>query len=429
MAGFFFNGRVYEIPQALSKIDVILNVGAPLPDFGIGLLVGRNVRGPGFNLEGSDPVTAFSMQSAVSAFYGPDSDLATAFKYWTRHGGGTVMCLGAAKTTQSEVRIGTADNNLLLTSKDYGAHTADYAIQITKVPNGENVQFDIAFTPVKNVRFLLADAPANAKGLMVTDAGSLKAGDSIVVVDDLVSTKHTYLIESITRDGARTRINLAQGLDSAVNYADGAHLFQLNDGAVEETGAVTIDPSDPSAGMANLANAINTNTTLFSAVVNGDGFVVDDVTDMEDTEILRFTSSAELTAKGTSPLVEGWGAGTGGSLYDKLPAAIEKNGVRLVCPIITASPLNIYSTPDEVASQTAALANVKASAVGLTSLAVSQRTNNRPIQLVLGAMLGVTDTKTSTDELNPLESTALLPRLHSPPRLWPCFPQARLRIT
>src|SRR3990167_6219581 len=104
MPGIIIKGKNHVIPNAYSEVNVISDVGAPLPDFNIGLIVGAAESGTpwDFNInstartgdpipkeatEGTRPVMKFFGNSSyVGREYGFDSDIYKAFKVAKRHG-------------------------------------------------------------------------------------------------------------------------------------------------------------------------------------------------------------------------------------------------------------------------------------------------------------------------------------------------------
>ena len=132
MAKFVFDGTGYEVPQALTKTEIISTVGAPLPDFGIGLIIARQWQGMGYNGKASyevEPVSLFSQSNKAAIYYGEECDMSVSMKYFKAHGGKATYCLGLSPTTPTAVTMDDTDDPaneaITFTSKNYGAATGD----------------------------------------------------------------------------------------------------------------------------------------------------------------------------------------------------------------------------------------------------------------------------------------------------------------
>jgi hypothetical protein len=132
MASFTFNNKTYKIPGAYSRVQVINEVGAPLPEFNIALIIAKQLKGVPYDVSGEDPVRLYSKQNEVREYFGTDSDIDIAFQYFKKHGGNAAYCLGASDATQSTAKLQDAvpADVIALTSRDYGSYTKDINIKV-----------------------------------------------------------------------------------------------------------------------------------------------------------------------------------------------------------------------------------------------------------------------------------------------------------
>ncbi len=401
MAGFFFDGRVYQVPQAISKIDVILNIGAPLPDFGIGLIIGRNLKGPGYNqFPTTDPVAGFTKLSAVSSFYGPDSELAEAFKYWALHGGGTVFMMGSCATTKTSLTLGAGANKLVLTSKEFGAHTGDFVVELDINSNTITM---LKITPVKNVRFLDEGIDATRPSVIVRDSGTLKVGDSVVLASRQGSGGgETYVPLTIRRIDTKD-IRKEIVFEAPTGSPDLADFTPSNEAHIFQRDADNAETYSGVSSVESLVDQIANGSRLLDVATEGSPSVAD-LAEIDNKSIAELSTGANnvlaLTAgQSPQPNIENWNSS---GILANLSDHIERNRIRLITPIVTGGNETVFQPS---LSTTSDLAAMRAKIVDLKTLAVAQRTNNRPVQIFMGALNGVVDVATAASNANPLEWT------------------------
>ncbi len=125
MGAFEFNGKTYDIPGAYGLVDVIQNAGAAIPDFQVGVIIGRSLKGCPYNLtgkKGSELFKAYSNSSDLLRDYG-DDNIYRAYRYAARHGAETVFVVNASANTKwwGYLKDGSSVNSIKLTAKDHFA--------------------------------------------------------------------------------------------------------------------------------------------------------------------------------------------------------------------------------------------------------------------------------------------------------------------
>lgn len=135
MAGFYFNGKVNYFPGAYGMIQVISSAGAAIPEFQIGLIMGKQDKGKPYS--DADPFVGFSKTSDVWNYYGRYSEIAKAYEYAKSMGMGACFCVGMNPSIQPEFTVldETPVATVLFTVRDYGAHANDHSIEIDGVHN------------------------------------------------------------------------------------------------------------------------------------------------------------------------------------------------------------------------------------------------------------------------------------------------------
>lgn len=123
-------GFSQTIPDVYSTIEVINNAAGVPPEFNVALLIGDADKGTPFDVANS--CLPFTKLDEVKAFYGSDSDLAKAAKYFFRHGGRQVYCINASDGTKGTGSLSSATPAAVLdlTAAEYGAGSADILIEV-----------------------------------------------------------------------------------------------------------------------------------------------------------------------------------------------------------------------------------------------------------------------------------------------------------
>jgi len=137
MAKFYFNGKLYSFPGAFGAIKAISSVGASIPEFQVGLIMGQQDKGKPY-LD-ADPFVGFSKLSDIWNYYGRYSDIAKAFEYAKKKGMSSCFCTGMSPSTQAECTAldETPVDSIVFTVRDYGALANDHVIEIEGVHNRE----------------------------------------------------------------------------------------------------------------------------------------------------------------------------------------------------------------------------------------------------------------------------------------------------
>jgi len=135
MAKFYFNGKLYSFPGAFGAIKAISSVGASIPEFQVGLIMGQQDKGKPYS--DTDPFVGFSKLSDIWDYYGRYSDIAKAFEYAKKVGMSSCFCTGMSPSTQAECTAldETPEDSIVFTVKDYGALANDHQIEIEGVHN------------------------------------------------------------------------------------------------------------------------------------------------------------------------------------------------------------------------------------------------------------------------------------------------------
>jgi len=135
MAGFYFNGKVYYFPGAFGMIQVVSSAGAAIPEFQIGLIMGKQDKGKPYT--DKDPFIGFSKLSDVWNYYGRNSEIALAYEYAKKMGMGACFCVGMNPSTQPEFKVldETPTDTIIFIVRDYGALANDHQIEIDGVHN------------------------------------------------------------------------------------------------------------------------------------------------------------------------------------------------------------------------------------------------------------------------------------------------------
>ena len=135
MAKYYFNGKLYSFPGAFGAIKAISSVGASIPEFQVGLIMGQQDKGKPYSND--DPFVGFSKLSDIWDYYGRYSDIAKAFEYAKKKGMSSCFCVGMSPSTQAECTAPdeTPEASIVFTVKDYGALANDHLIEIEGVHN------------------------------------------------------------------------------------------------------------------------------------------------------------------------------------------------------------------------------------------------------------------------------------------------------
>jgi len=346
MAWFNFNGKNYIIPQAVSIIKIIKESGAPLPDFSIPLIVAEQWQGVPYSDTDTEQIRGFSQENLVRDYYGSQSEMLVAFQYFKKHGGAGCYCLGARSATKSEATLpdDAAGDSIDLTSKDWGAYTGDTAVTIVAGTADANaVVFTI--TPSKNVVYLTADSGTDDT-IEVATTLNYKVGDKVWLTDKS-TTKVQKTIKSLIED---TSITFENVIASEVTKANNARIYQ--EGEEEVSGELAV--------FSEIINWFEDECTYLSAAKATGATKVPDV--MAKTCMKDIAGAIP----GTSPTPTLDADGDWDKIRAMLPDKIRDFGIRLIAPIV--------SDHDDHLSW--------------RDFAISQRTANKPVQIMVGGAKG-----------------------------------------
>ncbi len=133
---FTFNGKQIIIPGAYGIIRVIQLAGATLPDFQVGLVIAKSMKGAPYNSssKGSEVMLGYSDGNALAKDYGYD-DLYNIFAKAKSKGAGAIFVLNAQPNTQAQATLQDnvpADSmDIKATPKNYGVFGNDLKIAVT----------------------------------------------------------------------------------------------------------------------------------------------------------------------------------------------------------------------------------------------------------------------------------------------------------
>ena len=272
---FYFNGKYYAVPGAVSMIEAIRSSGASVPDFGITAIIGHANKGiPGLANNSTlyatgeaspespryiEPALLAQMWSdplAVGLEYGFESEIYHAFMNFKLGGGGVAFIFDSGVNTRTDITLTLSK----LWSMDFGVHTNDIYINI--VTGGSPVTTAIEITKPRNTLRISADTETANYYVAVdvlkgTDIPYV-AGEKVHLVgyDDAatpVAYKKTYTVDYVDYDNKRVYFTIPVGDDLTV--VGETRLFQMDlDEVIESTSPAPkpITPDYSTTGLATL---------------------------------------------------------------------------------------------------------------------------------------------------------------------------------
>lgn len=133
---FTLNGKTYNVPGAYGFLDIIQQAGGNLPDFNVGLIIGKSMKGTNYlaSDKGSELMLAYDNPNDVARDYGYD-DIYNNFKEAQSMGAGTIFVLNAQANTQCSGNLLNVAAPVLTAKaspKNYGVFGNDIKVGITE---------------------------------------------------------------------------------------------------------------------------------------------------------------------------------------------------------------------------------------------------------------------------------------------------------
>lgn len=144
--GFQFNGKTYNVPGVYSLLQVVRQGGVNLPDFNVGVIIGKSMKGAPYTStsgdKGSEIILAYNDANALAKDYGYD-DIYDLFKQAQGQGAGVIFVLNAQPNTQASATLVDASDVASLTAKaapkNYGVFGNDIQIGVADSGNVDDV--------------------------------------------------------------------------------------------------------------------------------------------------------------------------------------------------------------------------------------------------------------------------------------------------
>jgi hypothetical protein len=274
---FVFNGKTYDIPGSYGLLEVIQNAGANIPDFQVGLIVGRSIKGVPYsaNLPASQLIRAYDNGTDLIRDYG-DDNIYNAYKYMSKHGGGMVFVINAMKNnvsysaTLKDTTPVTAKDALVFTAKPNwaGVCANDAKIVISKTGDIQT----LALTPPKNTKIVMETSAIGNNLLYLNSVSGLSTGSEIVITDNNHTGATEYESFKITSidpvwndDKKGFKITLDGTLETAADIAHAARVFQSD---VDNKEIFTWDTTKYT--IHQVADMVNKGSDIFSVTVDDD---------------------------------------------------------------------------------------------------------------------------------------------------------------
>ncbi|RPI19707.1 MAG: hypothetical protein EHM58_00445 [Ignavibacteriae bacterium] len=200
---FVFNGKTYDIPGSYGILEVIQNSGANIPDFQVGLIIGRSIKGIPYSVSGktgSELMPAYDNGNDLLRDFG-DDNIYKAYKYMAKHGGGLVFVLNSMSNTACEASLKdtttpTPKDAIKLVAKEnwYGVCANDISLTLIDTPNEENSK-TLTLIPPKNVKRLVEDS--GTYFIYVNSINGLSEGMDVYLTSNVDTSPDPYKIKRI----------------------------------------------------------------------------------------------------------------------------------------------------------------------------------------------------------------------------------------
>jgi len=304
MAGFYFNGRINYFPGAFGEIKVVSGAGAAIPDFQVGLIMGKQDQGKPYTDD--DPFVGFSKLSDIWDYYGKNSEIAEAFEYAKKMGMSACFCVGINPSTQPELTVldETPVDTVTFTVRDYGAHANDHSIEIDGVHNrtlgvGASTNFilgetvadtatglktgtviskpDATHMVIRTTSAVIIGAEAIEGVTSAATATLLIAGAAVGCVIMTTPPKNSQFLEAnVTLADTQISVQSVDGISAGQDY-----ILTDNDGTYEDITVLSV-------------NTVTNVITLESAIATAAGFDItkyarifqNDTDNIEESDVL-----------------------------------------------------------------------------------------------------------------------------------------------
>ena len=357
--GLNLDGKSFFVPGAFAVTKILQLGGQNLPVFNVGVIIGKQMKGAPYTQgTGSTPaqtadlfIQPYSDANDLIADYGDegDCDITAFFNQAKKQGAGTVFVLGGAPTTKMSggvVPNAEAVTAITVASRGFGAQFND--IQLTIAASVHTI------IPPKNVTFLSADSGTGTT-ISVKNVKPYHVGETIYLVDNAYAAPVAKVIDGI--DTLNSALTLHTAVAASALVANYARIFQMDTDNQEVSGALTTVPA--------VQNFYATSANLSAVCAAG-------ISLMPVTLAATFVGDLTSAIKATSPAMTAtdWQAIAAAFPRWNEEFAIANKFYMRVIGLVTSDAANQAS---------------------FSALAVSMRTNGRPVAIVTGAALSVAD--------------------------------------
>ena len=356
--GLNLDGKSYFVPGAFAVTKILQLGGQALPVFNVGVIIGKQMQGTPYTVGSGTPtqtadqfIQVYSDVNALIADFGDEGDceITTFFKQAKAQGAGTVFVIGGAPltgVTGAAVPNATPATAFTVASRGFGAQQND--IQLTIAASVHTI------IPPKNVTFLTADSGTGST-ISVKNVKPYHVGDTVYLVDNAYAAPVACTIDGI--DTLNSALTLHSAISASALVANYARIFQKDADNQEVSAALTT----VSAVQNFYANSANLSATMAGGI-----------TLMPVTLSATFIGDLGSAVKATSPAMTGtdWqNIANNFPRWNEEFATVNKFYMRVI-GLVTSDAGNQAS---------------------FAALAVTMRTNGKPVQIVTGAALSVAD--------------------------------------
>lgn len=363
------NGKTEYVPDVYGVIKVTNLGSVNLPNFNLGLLIGKQLHGIPFNAgspeNGSTLIKGYSNVQALMKDYGGYGELITGFRRAKKSGAGIVFVLGANPLTRALATLpdSNAAGSVVLHPKAWGVSGNDISIAIVLL----STVTTITMTPPKNVKMLTADS-GTGTSIKVDDVSGLAVGDTVYLTDNVYAVPVAKVIKEIVALTSGYQITFTEVIAASAVIASWAHIFQ-EDTANQAVKSFSADDYTLTNTLAWISQQEFISATIATSALLPPNVIA--------KTYLGLISAA---TKGTSPIATETLAGTWDTIIDAVPQLMEefalanKLRIRIVCPLTSNS----------------------GSHAGFSDMAVSLRENGSAIKVIVGSADGDIDLESNS---------------------------------
>jgi hypothetical protein len=355
-------GKTYTVPGVYGTVEVIQLGSVALPVFNTLLVIGSARKGIPYNAtsrKGYEVIKGFSSLTNVKEFYGV-SALSEGMDYAKRGNAGVVFFCNLASLTRTLATVmdnaGTPVTCFDVYPRDqfYGAPGNDISITIATV----SAVTTVTIIPPKLTKFLTQNASTSSLILFLEDVEGLAVGSNVYLTDGSAASPQATKIASIDTLNKKVTVD---DLPSAAYATSGyARMYQedLNNQQII-TFDNTVTSVEALVALINAGNIVTADRKTYLGILP---------TTLAKKCLQNFTSAT----KAVSPVATETTGGDYDLFAGLVPQLFEEfannNGfrIRIICPITpTAAVHSVYKT-----------------------LAMTMRTNQTAVQLILGCAVG-----------------------------------------